>query len=611
MTPSTPASFALRSLMPRLADYRDLRRSWPRDLAAGVTVGIVALPLALGFAIATGVGASVGLVTAVVAGAVAAVFGGSHLQVSGPTGAMTVVLVPLVASRGPTVVFPVAVLAGVLVLTAAVLRLGRLLAYVPWPLVEGFTVGIAVVIAIQQIPTALDVAKPHTQNAAAAAAVAIGRFVEHPRWPILGLLAVSVMLCALLPKLHRSLPSSLIAVVVVTVLAEVAHVDAARIGLLPSTLPAPAVPAFDSLPTLLGPAVVVAFLAALESLMSARAADGMSDTPRHDPDRELFGQGLANVASGLFGGLPATGAIARTAVNARAGAHTRLAAFSHALVLAAIIYAASGLVGNIPLVALAGVLIVTAWRMIERHNVRAVLRSTRGDALVFAVTAAATIALDLIKAVELGLLVAGVLALTHLARTAQAVPEPLVDDGVDSDAEHELLAAHVLTYRLDGPLFFAASARFLVELTAITDVRVVILRLSGVGMLDASGARALGEIVDQLADRDITVLLKGANIEHARLLTAVGTLAPLLARGHVFDYLPAAIAHARKHVTRDAPAGQSIANLQHPPTEGVQHPALATGWRPRSGESPHGHRVAGLRGTHQDGSRSVRPAQHP
>jgi SulP family sulfate permease len=547
---STRSTFTLRPLLPRRADYRGLRRSWSRDLAAGVTVGIVALPLALGFAIATGVGASVGLVTAVVAGAVAAVFGASHLQVSGPTGAMTVVLVPLVAARGPGVVFPVAVVAGILVLVAATLRLGRLLAYVPWPLVEGFTVGIAVVIAAQQVPNALGVSKPHVQNAAAAAGLAVGRFAQHPHWPVLGLLVLSGGLCGLLPRLHRSLPSSLLAVIAVTVVAELAHVPAARIGALPSSLPVPSVPSFASLPSWLGPALVVAFLAGLESLMSARAADGMADTPRHDPDRELFGQGLANIASGLCGGLPATGAIARTAVNARAGAHTRLAALTHALVLAAIVYGASGLVARIPLVALAGVLIVTAWRMVERHNVRAVLRSTRGDALVFGVTASGTVAFDLIKAVELGLVVAAILALVHMARTAQAVPEPLADDGVDSEIEHELLAAHVLTYRLDGPLFFAASARFLAELTATTDVRVVILRLSNVGLLDATGARALGEIVEQLGDRGITVLLKGANAEHTRLLTAVGTLAPVLAQGHVFEDLPAAVAHARKHVAR-------------------------------------------------------------
>ena len=540
----------LPALLPRATDYRGLGRSWPRDLAAGLTVGIVALPLALAFGVATGVGAGAGLVTAVVAGAVAAVFGGSHLQVSGPTGAMTVVLVPLVAARGPEVVFPVAVLAGLMVVAAAALRFGRLLAYVPWPLIEGFTVGIAVVIAAQQVPNALGVPKPDAENAAAGAAVAVARFAADPRWAVLGLLVLSVLLTAGLPRLHRALPASLLAVAAATLVAEGAGVDAARIGALPSSLPLPALPELSGLSSLLGPALVVAFLAGLESLLSAKVADGMSDAPRHDPDRELFGQGLANVASGMCGGMPATGALARTAVNARSGAHTRLAALVHALVLAAVVYAGAGLVSRIPLAALAGVLVVTAWRMVERHNVRAVLRSTPGDTAVFVLTAVATVAFDLITAVELGLVLAAVLALAHLAGTARAVPEPLADDGIDDAVEHALLTSHVLIYRLDGPLFFAASARFLAQITAVADVRVVILRLSGVGMLDATGARALGEVAEQLHERGITVLLKGASPEHTRLLHAVGALAPVAARGHVFETLPDAVAHAGEHVTR-------------------------------------------------------------
>jgi SulP family sulfate permease len=543
------------SLRPRRSDYPGLRRSWSRDLAAGVTVGIVALPLALGFSIATGVGAATGLVTAVIAGAVAAIFGGSHLQVSGPTGAMTVVLVPLVASRGAGVVYPLAVLAGIVVVGASLLRVGRLLNYVPWPLVEGFTVGIAVVIATQQIPNALGVAKPDVQNSAAAAGVAVGRFAQNPDWAVLALLGLSIVLAGVLPKLHRSLPASLLAVIGVTVMAEVTGAHVARIGALPSSLPVPAMPNFGNLGGLVGPAFVVAFLAALESLMSARAADGMGDAPRHDPNRELFGQGLANIASGFCGGMPATGAIARTAVNARAGASTRVAALVHSLVLAAIIYTASGLVGRIPLVALAGVLIVTAYRMVERHNVRAVLRSTPSDAIVFCLTAVGTVAFDLIRAVGVGLGVAVVLAVARMARTAQVVSEPLHSDGVTSDAEHDLLAAHILTYRIDGPLFFGASARFLAQLTATSDVQVVILRLSNVAMLDATGARAIGEIVEQLAAKHITVLLKGASVEHTRLLSAVGALAPVLAHGHVFATLPEAVAHAREHVGRHALVG--------------------------------------------------------
>jgi SulP family sulfate permease len=550
----TTASRALRPLprlLPRRADYAGLRRSWARDLAAGVTVGVVALPLALGFGVASGVGAAPGLVTAVVAGAVAAVFGGSSLQVSGPTGAMTVVLVPLVARHGPGVVYPVAVMAGVLVVAAAVLRLGRLLAFVPWPLVEGFTLGIAVVIAAQQVPSALGVARPDVENAVGAAAVAVAEFSARPDWAVLGLLALSVLLTTALPRLHRSLPAGLLAVAVVTCVVEVSGAHVARIGWLPSSLPLPALPDLGNARDLVGAAAVVAFLAALESLLAARVADGMGDAPRHDPDRELFGQGLANLASGLCGGMPATGAIARTAVNARAGATTRVAALTHALVLAAIVYAASGLVGRIPLVALAGVLLVTAFRMVERHTARAVLTSTRGDALVFVLTAVGTVAFDLIAAVEVGLGVAIVLALVHLARTARAVPEPLTDDGIDNATEHALLDGQVLAYRLDGPLFFAVADRFLREITATTDVRVVILRLGSVAMLDATGARVLGEIVEHLHRQGITVLVKGASDEHRRLLTAVGTLAPLIERGHVFATFPEAVAHAATHVASE------------------------------------------------------------
>jgi SulP family sulfate permease len=539
---------ALLRLLPRRADYAGLRRSWSRDLMAGVTVGIVALPLALAFGVATGVGAAVGLVTAVVAGAVAAAFGGSSLQVSGPTGAMTVVLVPLVAERGPAVVYPVAVLAGAFVLVAAVLRLGRLLGYVPWPLVEGFTLGIAVVIAAQQVPAALGVERPDVENAAAGAVVAVGEFLAEPGWAVAGLLLLSVVLTAGLPRLHRSVPASLVAVVVVTAVAATSGADVATIGALPAGLPVPALPDLGALGGLLGPALVVAFLSALESLLSARVADGMTDAPRSDPDRELFGQGLANLAAGVCGGMPATGAIARTAVNARAGARTRVAALTHAVLLAVVVYTASGAVGRIPLVALAGVLLVTAWRMVERHTVRAVLTSTRGDALVFVVTAVATVALDLVTAVAVGMALAVVVAVSRLAATARTVPEGIDDAEVDGDAERALLARHVLAYRVDGPLFFATVARFLAEVTGTADVRVVILRLSRVALLDATGARALGEVIEDLEERGITVLVKGASAEHQRLLEAVGSLRSLVARRHVFADLPEAVAHALEHV---------------------------------------------------------------
>jgi SulP family sulfate permease len=531
-----------------------LARSWPYDLLAGVTVGVVALPLALAFGVASGVGAAAGLVTAVIAGTVAAVFGGSNVQVSGPTGAMTVVLVPLVSQQGARAVLPVAVLAGTLIVVAALFRLGRLLAYVPWPLVEGFTAGIAVVIAAQEIPSALGVAKPDVQNAAAAAGIAVVRFVRDPQWSVLAVLAVTVLIAALLPKLHRALPVSLIAIIVATTGAQLLHLRLDRIGSLPTGFPRPALPSFADTGTLIGPALIVAFLGGLESLLSARVADGMTDAPRHDPNRELFGQGLANIACGIGGGLPATGAIARTAVNARAGARTRVAALVHAAVLAVIVLAASPLVARVPLAALAGVLLVTACRMIERHNVRAVLHSTRGDALVFVTTAAATVALDLVQAIGIGLALALVIALVRLSTPAGAISEPIYvpQAELDDQAEHDLLAEHVLVYRLDGPLYFAVVNRFLTDLTAIADVKVVILRMSGLDTLDASGARAVGEIIDDLESRRITVLLKGVQPQPRRLLLAVGAIDPLDRRPHLFATMPEAAEHARRLVAGSA-----------------------------------------------------------
>jgi sulfate permease, SulP family len=539
-------------LLPRRADYTGLRRSWRTDVVAGLTVGVVALPLALAFGITTGLGAQAGLITAIVAGLVAAVFGGSNVQVSGPTGAMTVVLVPVIARYGDGAVALVGLMAGVLIVLASVVRLGRFLAFIPWPVIEGFTVGIALIIFLQQVPAALGVARPEGENVVVVAARSVRAALEGDGTiAALGVVGLVAAVMVLLPRLHRALPASLLAVVTATAVVQLTGADVAVIGTLPDSLPLPAVPAvsLDRVSELFGAAFAVAALAAIESLLSAKVADGMADTGRHDPDRELFGQGLANLASPLFGGMPATGAIARTAVNVRSGARTRVASAVHSLVLVLVVFLGGTLVAKIPLAALAGVLMVTAVRMVEVNNVRAVLRATRSDAVVLVVTAAVTLAFDLILAVEVGVAVAAVLALRAVARTAAARVEPLPDD-VDVDTEHRLLHEHIVTYRLDGALFFGAAQRFLNELTAVSDVKVVILRLVDVQVLDATGAQALGEIVADLEGRGVTVLLKGARPEHRRTLVAVGALDRLAHERHLFDDLDDAVAHARLHVRR-------------------------------------------------------------
>jgi SulP family sulfate permease len=541
---------AVTRLLPRRADYAEVPNTWRTDVAAGATVGVVALPLALAFGITSGLGAEAGLVTAIVAGIVAAIFGGSNVQVSGPTGAMTVVLVPVVARYGADAVLVVGIMAGLLVLTAAFLRLGRYLAFVPWPVVEGFTLGIAVIIFLQQVPLALGVARPEGESTAVMAAQAVGTAVGDGRSGTLVLVGLVVVVMTVVPRLHRSLPASLLAVAAATAVAELASLDVPRIGSLPGSLPSPSLPSVpaDQISSLFTAALAVAALAALESLLSAKVADGMADMPRHDPDRELFGQGLANIASPLFGGMPATGAIARTAVNVRSGARTRLASLVHAVVLMLVVAFGGSLVSRIPLAALAGVLMVTAVRMVEVHNVRAVVRATRSDALVLCVTAVATIAFDLVLAVELGLVAAAVLALRQVARTAQVAPGSPAE--LDRDTSDSLLREGILIYRLDGALFFGAAQRFLTELTAVSDATVVVLRLPDIQVLDATGAQALGEIVAELEGRGITVLLKGPRPEHLRVLVATGALDHLAHEHHLFDDLDAALAHARRHAGR-------------------------------------------------------------
>ncbi|MCZ7629195.1 MAG: SulP family inorganic anion transporter [Microthrixaceae bacterium] len=486
-----------------------------------------------------------------IAGVVAGVLGGSNVQVSGPTGAMTVVLVPVVSRYGADAVVMVGLIAGVFVALAGVFRLGRALAYMPWPVIEGFTLGIAVIILLQQVPAALGVVKPEGENTALVAARAIAESFSTGSLQSVGLVVIVIATMSIAPRLNRSVPASLVGVVVATVVATVAGFDVATIGALPSGLPGFSLPAVEpsEISRLIGAAFAVALLAAIESLMSAKVADGMTDVERHDPDRELFGQGLANMAASLFGGMPATGAIARTAVNVRAGARTRVAAIVHSATLTAVVLFGASLVAEVPLSALAGVLMVTAVRMVEVHNVRSILRSTRSDAVVLVLTAVATVVFDLILAVELGVAAAAFLALRNVARTTTFSPTP-IDREVDSDEERELLREHIVAYRIDGALFFGATQRFLNDLARIADVRVMILRLPDLQMLDATGAQAIGELVENLERRNVTVLLKGPRPEHQRLLGSVGALDHLATEHHIFGALGDAITHARVHAAR-------------------------------------------------------------
>ena len=536
----------ITSLLPSWADYRSVKRTWRGDLLAGVTVGIVALPLALAFGVSSGAGAEAGLITAIVAGLVAAVFGGSNIQVSGPTGAMVVVLGPIVATHGVGAVAIVSVMAGLVVLLAGAAKLGQVVSYIPWPVIEGFTLGIAVIIFLQQVPAAMGSRPGPSSNAVVAAVQSFGQVT----WPsVIWPLAVVVLVAAIMvvaPRIHKQLPGSIIAIVVVSVVASLLALPVADIGALPASLPAPSLPNLDPalLQQLIGPAFTVAALASIESLLSARVAASISDTGPYDADRELVGQGLASVASGFFGGMPATGAIARTAVNLRSGGRSRLAAITHSLVLLAVVYLATGVISQVPLAALSGVLMVTAVRMISLSTVRAVVGSTRSDAIVFVVTAIVTVSVDLIVAVGIGIAAAAFFALRALAKSGGVHREELPSPAHPEDE-------HIALFRLDGALFFGAADRVLERVTSVDNVTVVILRMSQLQVLDATGARVITEMVHALERRGVTVLIKGIQPSHLTVATRVGVISSLRHHNHLFTELSAAVEHARSHTARE------------------------------------------------------------
>ncbi|CAB4747256.1 unannotated protein [freshwater metagenome] len=405
----------LRVFLPSSADYKSARTSWRKDLLAGITVGIVALPLALAFGITTGAGAAAGLVTAILAGLLAAIFGGSNFQVSGPTGAMTVVLVPIVTKYGVEVLIPLGFLAGLLTLLLGILRAGSIINRVPWPVMEGFTLGIALVIALQQAPTAFATPSIDGGRTVVTAWNTINGAIDNG----LNFSAILIVLLTLFikftyPKLvHRfkikiHIPASFLAIVISSIVVLALDIDIPKVGDLPKAIfhlnkiELFGLGAYE----LISAVIAIALLASIESLLSARVADQLAhihdDEHKYQPNRELFGQGLASMFSSLVGGMPATGAIARTSVNIRAGAISRLAAIFHAVFLLSVVLFLSPIISSIPTSALAGVLIGTSYRMASPGNLRELLRTTRLDSSILIFTAAVVVFVDLIWGIALG-----------------------------------------------------------------------------------------------------------------------------------------------------------------------------------------------------------------
>ena len=406
--------------MSYLNDWRGLFGSWRSDLVAGITVGIVALPLALGFALTTGAPASAGLSTAIIAGFLAALFGGSNYQVSGPTGAMTVVLVPIVATYGLGALPALGVVAGLIIIALSVLRLGNYIDRVPLSVMEGFTLGIALIIALQQIPLILQVPKANGNHTVSVAIdTARNALNDKIHWTSIILAFSTLALKRLWPRIKTLLriklhiPASIVAVFTLSLIAYVADIQTTRIGELPRSLSFEMNLAFPNMPIpkFVYAALVIAMLGAIESLLSARVADGLArqhvnhEQAKHQPNKELFGQGLATIASVSAGGLPATGAIARTSVNVNAGAQTRLAAMVHALFLLLVVLFFAPVVSQIPTAVLAGVLLGTSLRIANPRNVKEALQTTGSERVVYCATALSVLFIDLIWGIGIGLLI--------------------------------------------------------------------------------------------------------------------------------------------------------------------------------------------------------------
>lgn len=405
-----------------------ITKTYARDIQAGLTVSLVALPLAIAFGQSSGLGAASGLITAIIAGFVAAVFGGSRFQVSGPTGAMTVVLIPIFDRFGATGVLFVGLIAGVLVLAAGFLRIGQLVHRLPTAIIEGFTAGIALVIALGQLPDALGIKPPKGVTTIESASEVFADFIRQPNWLPLVFAASTAILVYSLGRHFRRFPSAIIVILLATLINNVGQLGLSTVPKVDQVVRAPNAGfvsvEFSRLGELVIPALLVAALAALESLLSAKVADRLKgDGTLHNSNRELIGQGLANIAVPFFGGVPATAALARTVVNVRAGAETKWAAALHAAFLAIFVLGFAKYISLIPLPALAGVLLATAAGMIRMTELLQLARRSYLDAISLVITFGLTVFTDLATALVVGAIIWFALRKTRLAAELPSVSE--------------------------------------------------------------------------------------------------------------------------------------------------------------------------------------------
>ena len=496
------------------------------DLIAGLTVGLVALPLAMAFAIASGVPPQAGIYTAVVAGFLISALGGSRVQIGGPTGAFVVIVAGIVAKFGISGLLMVTAMAGVILVIMGLTGLGTAVKFIPRPITIGFTNGIAVLIASTQIKDSLGLQIGAVPSEFVERMKTLAMNISSLQWPTVALAAASLSVILLVPRVTRRIPGSIVALALGTAAVAIFALPVATIGSafggIPTGMPKFSIPTFrpDLIVPLLPSALTVAMLAAVESLLSAVVADSMSGD-RHNSNVELVAQGIANLFSPLFGGIPATGAIARTATNIRSGAKSPVAGMIHALTLLMILLVAAPLARFVPLATLAAVLFVVAYNMGEWKEIGVILRLSAADKAVWATTFLLTVFADLTVAVEVGIAMAALLYIYRIAQTTTV--EPVTSEYIEEGRLHILQDKQVPQYvtilRIHGPFLFGTTDK-LEEATA--DLKsfapVVVLRLRNMTALDATGLYALEKLADRLKKSGRTLLLCGAREQPGQLL---------------------------------------------------------------------------------------------
>jgi SulP family sulfate permease len=516
----------LPELFPALRGYN--RHIFLADAVAGVTVGLVALPLAMAFAIASGLPPQAGIYTAVVAGFITSALGGSLTAIGGPTGAFVVVVAGIIAQYGIDGLFMCTLMAGIMLVALGATKVGSAIKYIPRPVIVGFTNGIAVLIASTQIRDFFGLQVAHLPDDFFERIRVLAQSFHTLSLPATAVGLTTLAIVVLLPQILRRVPATIVAMVGVTVAASVMALPietiGTRFGGVPSGLPQLRIPQFHPslILKLLSPAVTVAMLCAIESLLSATVADRMmGGGTRHNPNVELIAQGIANICSPLVGGLPATGAIARTATNIRSGAKTPVAGLIHAFTLLLILLFAAPLAARVPLALLAGILFVVAYNMGEWREIPALLKLTKADIAVWLSTFTLTVVADLTVAVEVGMILAALLFIRRVAMTTSVkrMTGKLIEEGSVHSLQGTTIPPYAALFRIHGPFLFGATDK----ISRISDhieslPPIVIVRLRHVPAMDASGLQALEDLADQLKESGRTLLLCGAREQPASLM---------------------------------------------------------------------------------------------